>query len=264
MTDPPDNSLAVQCTDLPVVMILGDRDRAEMHRLMNWLEYCICPSSRRILVSDISEALNQNASDLFLNMIIVLQSWPDEYAREEINNLLAFAPLARIVVCYGAWCESDGRNHSLWPQSIRVPLWAAQSRIEREWRLIQNPSHLQPLPWSASRDETFAADHRSIEQAANPYSFLVDSPDSAFRQSVIEIMVEAGHKPVCDQPAVLLIDLDPWNECRAAAVRELTERYPRATAFAVANLLPPSMPDELRGFGVTQFSAKLGFCPPLL
>ena len=238
-------------------------DRDEMRPLWDWLNPGFLANSRRIVAPDIPHALDECAGGVFPELIIVLQSWPIEYSSDEIRRLLAFAPLARIVVCYGAWCESDGRNHSLWPQTVRVPLWAAQSRIEREWRLLQNPGDQQPLPWSASRDETFAADHPSIAKVAQALSFLVDSPDAAYRQSVTEIMGEAGHKPVQDQPAVLLIDVDPWGPLRSAVLQELIARFPGATVVAIVNLASPSLIDELRNLGVKVISPKLGFRPPL-
>jgi hypothetical protein len=230
---------------------------------MDWLNRCVVPSSRQVLATDISQSLGDAAARLiFPDLVVVLQSWSDEYSRNEISKLLAFAPLARIVVCYGAWCESDGRSHSFWPQSIRVPAWAAEERIEREWKLLQNPGNLQLLPWSASRDETFAADHPAIEKIDHPFTFLVDTPDPAIRQSMTEIMQEAGHEPVNDQPSVLLIDVDPWGPIRAAVVKRLAEQHPAANRVAITSLTSPAMEVELRLIGITKISSKLGFRPP--
>lgn len=249
--------------DRPAVMRLGNANRAEMQRVMDWLNNRVFPFSRQIHAPDICQAINEAAGHLFFpDLIVVLQSWSDEYSRDEIDNLLAFTPLARIVVCYGAWCESDGRNHNLWPPSVRVPLWAAEARIEREWRLIQNPGNTHPLPWSASRDEAFAADHPAIAKFDHSRTFLVDTPDPAIRQSVTEIMQEAGHKLVEDLPYVLLIDVDPWNSLRAQAVQRRAEQYPGAARVAITSLALPSMEAELRSIGITMISRKLGFRPP--
>lgn len=263
MTEHPEISAVVAPATFPIVMILGDGTRAEMRRLWEWLDQSIGPMSRRVVARDISTAVEQLTSDLFPDLIIVLQSWSDEFSRKEIHQLLAFAPLARIVVCYGAWCESDGRNHSLWPQSVRVPLWAAPARIEQEWQLVQNPGVVPAFPLSASREEVFAADHTSIDRFANTFSFLVDSPDPAYWQSVIEIMVQAGHEPDREQPDVILIDVDPWDESRAAALLALIDRHPAATPVALTNLWLSSMGNELSDLGVTRISHKLGFRPPI-
>lgn len=261
MTAQSDISVMGECPRLPVVIILGDADRAEMHCLIERLNRRISDSCRWIRAPEISGILNAAAGNGFPDLIIVLQNWSNEYSRDEINRLFAFAPLARVVVCYGAWCDSDGRNHNLWPPAVRVPVWAALSRIEHEWRLLQNASNHQLLPWSASRDETFAADHPAIEPVAG-YSYLVDTPDPAFGQFIVEIMREAGHQLVEEQPAVVLIDIDPWCPSRAVVVKSLRGQFPGAIGVAIGNLVLPSIENELRALGITAVSHKLGFRPP--
>ena len=245
-------------------MILGDAGRAEMRPLVAWLEQAISPSSQRVFADSIEVAVNGSQSEPFPDLIIVLHGWPDEYSRGDVSRLFAFAPLARIVVCYGSWCESDGRNHNLWPQSVRVPLWAAKARIEREWRLIQNPGELQPLPWSASREEVFAADHPCIGISTQPSWFAVESPDPEYQKSLIEIMTEAGHVFAGEHPCVILFDADPWGASRASALRGIRNQFSNAMFVALLSLPTSTLADELREFGVTSVVQKLGFRESLL
>ena len=48
------------------------------------------------------------------DVIVVLQAWPDQYSVADANQVISRFPLARLVCCYGPWCDSDGRNRSIW------------------------------------------------------------------------------------------------------------------------------------------------------
>jgi hypothetical protein len=93
------------------------------------------------------------------SLLLVLQHWPDEYAPGEINRLLAAYPLARIIVCQGPWCASDGRTRQYWPPAVCVPLGEASRRVSRELDVLIG--RRAPLPWTAGVDEIFAFDHAS-------------------------------------------------------------------------------------------------------
>jgi hypothetical protein len=241
-----------------MVLVLGDLDRAEMRPLVVWLKDCVADAQRWVAVSEMARIGGEFAANEFPDLIVVLQSWPNEFSTSDVNQLLAFAPLSRVVVCYGAWCESDGRNYDLWPRSVRIPVWAARPRIEREWRLIQAPGEVPLLPWSASREEIFAADHPSITASLVPQRILIDSPDSAYRRFLVEQFAEAGHIVVSDNPSVLMFDADPWGSSRAAALQALTDRYPQAISFALASLIQPPLVEELQGLGIESVLPKLG------
>lgn len=92
------------------------------------------------------------------DLVIVCQSWPDEFSAEEVSAVLGRWPLAQWVCCYGAWCDSDGRTRTIWPISVRVPVREATSRLNRVWQVVTE-SRSQPLPLTASRDEAFEFDH---------------------------------------------------------------------------------------------------------
>ena len=238
------------------VLVLGQSDRAEMRPLMRWLKEWIGDAHRWATDRQIDGIVGK--ADEFPDLIVVFQSWSNEFTAEEVNRLLAWAPLARLVVCYGAWCESDGRNHKCWPLSVRVPVWAAKGRIEREWRLIQAASDLVPLPWSASREEVFAADHPPIVKSRSPQRVLIDSPDQAYRSFLIEQLTEEGHSVVDDDPTVLIFDADPWGNERADALRKLRQRSPTARLIAVTSLSQPPLDTELFRLSVQKVVPKLG------
>jgi hypothetical protein len=232
-------------------------DRAEMRSLSVWVKKHLASAKRWVTSCDATDIASLFAVDEFPDLIVVLQSWPNEFSVTDVNHLLAFAPLARVVVCYGAWCESDGRNLSIWPPSIRVPVWAAQSRIEREWRLLLAPDKQCVLPWSASREEIFAAEQPTIIPQLPPQKVLIDSPDQAFRQYVVERLNESGHAVCNDDPSVLMFDADPWGSMRIDALKSLRLTHPNAIVFAMANLVQPPLVEQLLDYGVEKVLPKI-------
>ena len=239
------------------MLVLGESDRAEMRSFVAWVKEQVSSANRWVTSRNATDIVNLFAREEFPDLIVVLQSWPNEFSANDVNRLLAFAPLARVVVCYGAWCESDGRNFNIWPPSIRVPVWAAPSRIEREWRLVQEPVVHQALPWSASREEIFAAGQPTIIPSLPPQKILIDSPDQAFRQYIVERLHEAGHTACTDEPSLLLFDADPWGTSRIAVLKSLRLQYPNAIVFALENLIQPTLVEELLGYGVQKVLPKI-------
>lgn len=230
-----------------------------MAPLINWLDQSQLSARQCRFVTTVQEALRHDCHDQYPDLIIVLQSWSDQYSRQDVSELMTFAPLARIVVCYGAWCESDGRNHAIWPQSVRVPLWAAKSRIEREWALIGHAGDVSAIPLSASREEVFAADHPAITIELERFDFMVDSPDSTYAQSVAEIMIAAGHRNAKTLPNVVLFDVDPWGAMRIAALQIVREQFPTAVVVGLSSWASPSLEAELSELGIRRLLQKLGF-----
>ncbi|MEI8017453.1 MAG: hypothetical protein WCH39_04590 [Schlesneria sp.] len=228
-----------------------------MRSLVVWMKEHVSLARRWVASREVTGIDSLFANEEFPDLIVVLQGWPNEFSVSDVTKLLAFAPLARVVVCYGAWCESDGRNLSIWPPSIRVPVWAAPSRIEREWRLVQEPVAQQALPWSASREEIFAAVQPTIIPLLPPQKILIESPDQAFRQYVSERLHETGHTVCNVEPSVLMFDADPWGSSRMRALNALRLRHPNAMVFALANLVQPPLVEQLLGMGVEQVLPKI-------
>ncbi|WP_397568476.1 hypothetical protein [Schlesneria sp. T3-172] len=239
------------------VLVLGQSDRHEFQPLLRWLTESIGRTCRFMIQTDVAAARTVFDHDQFPDLIVVLQSWPEEFSRADVHDLFAFAPLARIVVCCGAWCESDGRNHSIWPLSVRIPLWGAVSRIRREWQLIESSGEVDPLPWSASREEIFAADHPPFLNASEPQRILIDSPDPWYVQYLIERLRDGNQIVDTDQPSMVLFDVDPWGAVRTAALTELRTRHPQAEFIALANLIQPPLIADLNRFGISKVVPKL-------
>lgn len=259
----PSSSARPQTVRIPTVLVLGDTDRAEMTPIVAWMKNQVLPAARAFHAGDVPEIHRLFSGDLFPDLIVVLQSWSDQYSATDIQHLLSFAPLARLLVCYGSWCESDGRNRNRWPLSVRVPVWAAVQRIEREWRLITDSTATSPLPWSASREEVFAADHSALsivsDWTGRTQTFLIESPDIHYLSSVHDLLSAMGHHQDLSNPGLILFDADPWNNTRCNKLNELRKQFPHAQFAILTNCIDHSSFAEFRKLGFDQIIHKLGF-----
>jgi hypothetical protein len=122
------------------------------------------------------------------DFVVVLQSWSDEFAQPEINELIGRMLFGRILCCYGSWCTADGRSHELWPVAFRVPAASAATLIELELAGFRNET-LPLFPMSAG-EEVFA--HRCrFPDAVGPAirrMAVVVSDDSVLRKTVAGIL----------------------------------------------------------------------------
>ncbi len=101
------------------------------------------------------------------DLVVVLQSYSDEFAQEEVNDLVGLMLCGRVLCCYGPWCISDDRSHAIWPIANRVPANSAEIVIGLE--LAEIARGAWPLSPLAAGEEVFA--HRTrllpgIESAA--------------------------------------------------------------------------------------------------
>lgn len=188
------------------------------------------------------------------DLIVVLQLWPDEYTPGEAVRLIDAAPLARLVVCYGPWCDSDGRTRSVWPPAARVPAASARSRLLQEIESLHR--NRSPLPLTADRAEVFLRDHAFPPTRVKPLRVLVISPDGGLREALEALLTSAGlHStgrgdgeadPAAD---VLLWDADPWDDGARLRLAELRSRRPVRPLVAMCGFSRPQVEREIRAAG---------------
>lgn len=167
------------------------------------------------------------------DLIVVLQDWSDQYSQRQVNAVIsATGGTGRLLVTYGAWCESDGRNRSLWPHAVRVPARLAPERLRRELQHIRNG---QPgLPLTASRDERFehnyAAKPASIEAAVG---LLIE--DRELTTAFAERLKVAGAEvvPCASAPDVIVWLPRPTVGCLSAQAEAVTAQHPQSHIVAL-------------------------------
>ncbi len=131
------------------IITLGEIDRAEFQPVREVLAVH-CPNARRQEFSGGDLAQSGIAADLW----IICQSWPDEFSTSSVRQIVDLSATSRLICVYGAWCASDGRTRSAWPQAVRVPVDEFDWRLRFELDVIAGG--IAPLPLTAARDEQFA------------------------------------------------------------------------------------------------------------
>ena len=125
---------------------------------------------------------------LAADFVVVLQSYSDEYAADQINDFIGRMLFSRVMVCYGPWCTADGRSHELWPVAFRVPIASAAALIELELAGFLTAD--QPLFPMSAGEEVFA--HRSVflslMETTSCRQAIVVSDDLEIRRTVTGIL----------------------------------------------------------------------------
>jgi hypothetical protein len=199
----------------------------------------------------------------FPDLVVVVQDWPDQFSQIDVDDLLRLCPLARIVCCFGPWCDSDGRTRSIWPLAVRVPIVAAEGRLAKELSLLaHHETACRPLPLTASRAEIFEFDFKPLAaRGPTPSRGAVISPDGRFRQMLKSVLSAWGLQSCeaddVDPPGVIVFDADPWDVDRQTALRMTRSAHPRAKLVACAGFPRPDLDAALRRSGADAVWFKL-------
>ncbi len=134
-----------------VILCIGRVDRLEFRQVPSTLE----PWGMVIAAPNTDAALSQLDEETSTpDVIVVVQSYPGEFADWQIDRLRRVAPLARFVAVLGSWCEGEMRSGSPWSGAVRVywHQWAPQCHRELE-RLLAGRESLWSLPLTACEEE---------------------------------------------------------------------------------------------------------------
>ena len=201
------------------------------------------------------------------DLVIVLQSHSHQYQRAVIDALIGRTIFGRLICCYGAWCESDGRTRDLWPDAVRISSRLAPAFLARELRDCDAGE--PALPPTAARDEIFAdrlevAEDRQPPAVVGDLNVAIVGPDRVFRRAVSQNLAEAGGRslnipfiqipvgqsvPVRETsrgPVHLVIhDLAPWGPVAEASLTAARTMFPAAAVWDIA-----TMPDAGLATGI--------------
>ena len=242
------------------VLVVGDSRAPEMRRAAAWVGRHF-DVARVVRVGRVESALAQIAEQYwFPHLVVVCQNWPDEFSKHVVENLLAALPLSRVVCCFGAWCESDGRNRSIWPLGARVPARSCVPRLDHELAVLQGAA--SPLPSTASRDEIFEYDSPGILPATEPgLPVYMDSPDYELRRWIEDLCRAAGYVVLAqserDAAVAAVWDVDPWNDETSAQLRDYCRRNLHAAVVALAGFAHPEDEVAIKQCGADAVVAKL-------
>lgn len=250
----------------PHVLLLGNAAAAEMQPLVEWLSRS--PVVARLhRASALAESRRLAAADPAIGLVVVLLGWSDEFAPAEIHELLSLFPLARLICCGGAWCDSDGRTRDIWPGGSRVRVELAPARIARVLALLSGAAtatngleHASPLPLTASRGEAFEYDFSEQLPRLSPHVRVgIDSPDRALREMLKVTIRHAGASLV--EPTrefdVLVFDADPWSTARRERLEQLRTNRSNMAIVGCVGFVRNDLIEELQRCGVVRTWFKL-------
>lgn len=255
--------LAVPLNNPPLnALILGDTGPEEFQPLVGLVRRHVTAGSLKT-AGDFATFRQIIGAGWFPDLVIALQAWPDQFTVSEVEQLISLCPLARILCCFGPWCDSDGRTRSIWPPGVRVPAASIASRLKHEAALLANSGDVAPpLPLTASRTEIFEFDFaRPFSRRRTASKVAVHSPDQRFRGMLISAVETAGsslHEPDnTELAATILFDADPWDGGRATALTTIRTAHPRSQLIACVGFPRPHIEAELRGTGADDVWFKL-------
>ncbi len=246
---------------------IGHAERGEFRSLRDWLSHS-APEVAFHFAPTMAEVSTVLATTAPPDLVIIGESWPDEFTSADISQLLTVTPLARIVCVTGAWSEAVGRTRSHWPPAWRVPLWDAIPRLERELTALAacrsgTPGSAADFPpWTASRQETWQwqqddATASQTDSAARLRIDLREIADPAYAAWLTAALESAGHVVTRDAADIVLLDVEPWSPMMAERAQQAIARHPHAVPIAITGWSTPELRGELQSLGISDLVDKL-------
>lgn len=167
------------------------RSHAEFLPLLEW-----CADRKLLREDNIFPSITAAfASPAFLKsswtLTIVLQNYPDEFSRDDVNRLIGHQLFGRVLCCQSSWCVSTGRTHDVWPIVSRV---TAGSSIALVCAALEEISQrIPPLLPMAAPEDVFAK-RLVTDSERRHYSCLAACVcrDQPFRNVAIAMLEAAG------------------------------------------------------------------------
>jgi hypothetical protein len=214
------------------VLIIGELSAPEMCSVRDWLARRIGPTGPRLAVDLRAVRRLRDAEGWIPDLIIVCQTWPDQFSGVDIHALLTWFPLTRLVCVYGVWCDSDGRSRTDWPLAVRIPASRAVARLDRELDSLSLSAGSigDALPLTASRGEMFAWDYPFPAEQIAPlagHSIVIDSPDTPLALLWQTVLTQRGAR-------VRLVCTPAWDDSPENVIG-----VPNAEGQFVARTWPP-------------------------
>ncbi len=202
-----------------------------------------------------------SAGEFFPDLVVVCQEYRDEFAPEIVQQALAVLPLARWICVLGAWCESEGRHGSHWPDAVRLRSPFLETRLALEIEVLQGRQ--TALTFTAAREEIFEFDtQRPLPRLLGELRVVtIIGPDRELTAWLSDLCESAGFqvKPLETEtaPSVIVLDLDPLTETTKQRLGPLKTQHPTAKIVGLLGLVQAEDVRELRQAGADAVLSKL-------
>lgn len=259
------------------VCVIGDVDRREFVDFQRLLT-----KDKRLQLhrrfDEIRDAVREPEVIQDAELTIVLQSWSEQFARRDIHHLIGLTFSNRLICFCGPWCESDGRNHDLWPDAIRIPIREASACLNDVCHDII--SKADALPPTAAKDEVFAARipsalNADVLQTLSLTNAVVIGPDASLRRTMANVLKSISVRtavrnliPVVPYQTIAPVqtprgpihvvfhDLDPFGELVQKSIEACGQMFPDAKVVGLANMPDAGLVSEIADVSVDAVLAK--------
>lgn len=130
-------------------------------------------------------------------LTIVLQNYPDEYPRDDVNRLIGHLLFGRVICCQSSWCVSTGRSHDVWPVVSRITAGSAIPVVNQALQEIAK--QVAPMLPMAAPEDVFAYRQFVSSQEHLSCRAVCICSDRPLSDVVSAMLVAAGF-PVSSEP----------------------------------------------------------------
>ncbi|WP_237226700.1 hypothetical protein [Rubinisphaera sp. JC750] len=220
----------------------------------------ILEADARLQVSSFSglPALLETVQQPDFELIVILQSYPDQFPPADVERLIVRFPLARIICAFETLCLADGRRREIWPLAVRVPSWGLPERLEREVAVLRKSA--ASLPLTATREEIVRFDSSLPCLAPDDQlpGGLIYSGDPIWAETLRCLLAECtrGDWQITAEPGELpkedslqcIIDVDPLSRKLQTQLTELLHNRSDNGSEAQGVILVTSFPWKTKRF----------------
>ena len=239
------------------VLLIGDHLHREFASATTWLAEHSLLSVAATTV-EATEALQHPA--LPPELMVVAQARPGQFAKADIEALHRLAPLARLSILAGSWCEGEMRTGHPWSGMLRLYWHQGEARLRE---LLAETSPLWSHPRTATDVERLL-DLPAPRIAGEQKLIAIGTETSIAYQGLAATCVQAGFATVWVAPRQSTMihgaAAGIWDESQLPESLDPLHRFARhldhAPIVALVNFPRLSDKRRLRNEGVGQVIAK--------
>lgn len=243
----------------PKILITGDYSHRDFKDLFNGGEsFTLSPMKQSLKLSDST-----------FDLIVIAQSFPDQFSQSDIEKLQNDHPMTPIVAVLGSWCEGEVRAGKPWPGVVRIYWHQWMGRFE------MFRSHLKEAkltPWHEPRTSTVA--DRIVrtdppQQVLQPHQRKVgisahissqfEMLGDAFRElgyNSFWIELTMNELPNVGEPDLVCVDANHINHELQSRIVWLREKFPGAPQIVVCNFPRANEVQDLISWKVSSVISK--------
>jgi len=239
------------------VLFIGDHHHREFAQATSWLAD---HSLLSVSITPAEAIRTLRHPTLPPELVVVGQARPDQFAQSEIEIVHRLAPLARLAVLAGSWCEGEMRTGHPWPGLLRLYWHQGESRLRE---LLAEVSPLWSHPRTATEVERML-DRPAPRETGNQRLIAIGTETSLSYHGLAAACLQAGWATVWVPPRRLTFlegaAAGIWDEAHRPdsldPLREFTQSIHGAPVVALVNF--PRMTDyqRLQDQGIRQIIAK--------